>query len=205
MKQEARREKGIWEKCVFVLLGFVFLAAGCARVQTEPQPASASAAASRMQTAAEEAPAASIAAVEGPSPKRTESAQINGLEVKEKPRKKSRTIAVLSKGDPVEIKGESGKWVNVLTQAGQDGWVDSSGLTGFAETPKTQAPAAVRTPVKARQPVPAAKPTAGPAKSDSPPRVSDATPAPPRVSDSDVPAKAPISDADEKPRVSDSE
>lgn len=202
MKREAKLVKAIWMNCILIALGCIFLAIGCAHVQTESQPVSESSSPSQIQAATKEPPTPPAPEAEQVPPKRTESAKFNGLQVKEKPQKNSRTIAILKKGEPVEIRDESGNWVNVITQGGQDGWVDSSGLTGFAEALKPQVPSAAATPVKAKQ---AVKPATTPAKTDSAPKVSDSTSAPPRVSDSDVPSKTPISDAQVKPKVSDSE
>jgi hypothetical protein len=193
----------MWMKGAFIVIGCIFLAAGCAHVQKESQPVSEASPPSQMQAASEQAPAGPPAKEEVAAPKHTESSKINGLQVKEKPQKKCRTVAVLEKGDPMEIKGKSGPWVNVVTRGGQEGWVDSTGLTGFTETTKPKATAPAQTPAKAK---PAVRPVVGPTKAESAPKVSDSIPAPPRVSDSDAPPKAPVSDADKRPKkVSDSE
>jgi uncharacterized protein YgiM (DUF1202 family) len=67
---------------------------------------------------------------------RTERVTAHRLNLRQGPSTKATILAVLKKGDSLEIQREKGVWLNVITEEGTVGWVYSRYVTGYGSPKK---------------------------------------------------------------------
>ncbi len=64
-------------------------------------------------------------------PPRMESVTVDSLNVRSGPSTGYSVIETIHKDDSVEVLDREGKWINIVTPEGQDGWAHGGYLTGF--------------------------------------------------------------------------
>ncbi len=147
-----------------------FLLTGCAAGPTVSQPGTAQGdpGQAAIATPAPVQPPAPAAVV--PPAKRIETVIVDGLKLRAEPSGKSKVIAILRKDESVEVKSQHHSWVLIVIQAGTEGWVRGSGLTGCAEPGQKMRPTPSQPP-----PPPEKKPISGPAPTTGTPTVPPGT------------------------------